>query len=235
MNNFVSFEIIVDNGLIDPTLDLTIDYAELALDEFINNSVIKEIPIVKTFVGLIKVGLNIKEIFFVKKMLTFLKEFHTGSIGEQNLMNFKNKFHIDRQYRSHVVEQITLMNERFISVEKSKIYANLFVAHVNELLDWNNFIVLSAILDNMNLNAIPALKVFGQRPDYSINLVAFDSLYFLQASGLVLRSNNGSYTLNSFGIYFYHYGILADYSKDSKYHKSQTPFYKDHPDIKDLT
>ncbi len=46
----------IELGLKEPTFDLAQDYSELGLDSFLDNEIIKEIPVVKTIVGVIKGG-----------------------------------------------------------------------------------------------------------------------------------------------------------------------------------
>lgn len=42
----------VSNELINTTLDLTVDYSEIALDSLLSNDLISEVPIVKSIVAL---------------------------------------------------------------------------------------------------------------------------------------------------------------------------------------
>ncbi|MDF2431294.1 MAG: hypothetical protein JWP44_925 [Mucilaginibacter sp.] len=102
--------------MIKSPFDLTIDYAELALDSFLDNEAIKQIPIVKTFVGLVKGGVKVHEIFFAKKLLTFLQEFHSGNIEPEKVEHFRNNL----KYRNEAVENLTIMIGRFVDVQKAK-------------------------------------------------------------------------------------------------------------------
>ena len=47
---------------------LTTDYAELGLDSILDNSIVKNIPILKTAVSLVKTGLNVRDRIYVKKI-----------------------------------------------------------------------------------------------------------------------------------------------------------------------
>lgn len=232
MNTDNSIERFITTELIEPTIDLTIDYSELAVDSFLENGTLKEIPFIKSLFLLYNSVIKIKEVFFIKKLLVFLQALHKGNISSEKIAVFKGKYTADVNYQKQVIEQILLMNERFISIEKSKIYANLFLAHINGLMNWNDLMILTAVLDSMNLFALPALKAFGKSKGYQMNIVSYDSVFFLLSSGLAIKESGT--LLNSYGVYFYHYGIMADFSHDSKYHKSNSPFYKDRVSNKDL-
>lgn len=227
-----SIEKFVNDELIKPTLDLSIDYAELILDDLLDNDILKSIPIIKTGALLYNSVLKIKEAFNIKKLLVFLQAFRKGQLSNDEINEFQNKFINEVSYKNKVIEQIILMNERFISIEKSKIYANLFLAHVKSLLEWNDLMTLTAVLDTMNLKALPALKAFGKTKEYGMNIVSYDSVFFLLASGLAIKESGT--LLNSYGVYFYHYGVMADFTHNSHFHKNNSPFYKGRTNMKDL-
>lgn len=86
----------------------------------------------------------------VKKILTFLEEFHSNKINSLKLDLFKSKFDQDKKYRNDVLETILLLNERFIDVKTSQILANLFIAHIEEKISWEKFLEMSFMLNNLN-------------------------------------------------------------------------------------
>lgn len=133
-------------SLIDPSLDLI----EIGIDHFIDNEVIKEIPFVNILVGISKAGISIRDKYNARKLLLFIKEFNSGSINEKKLQNFKTKFESNESFRTNVVEQIMVFNDRFISEEKSKISANLLKAWIEEKINWEEFINLNISLDALH-------------------------------------------------------------------------------------
>ncbi len=206
-----SIEKIVQEGLVSPTIDLTVDYAELALDSFLDNEVVKEIPIVKSVVGLVKGGLKVREIYFAKKLLAFLKEFHEGSLEPSKRIEFQSKFKEDKKYRDSVVEQIMILNERFLEIEKSKILANLFAAHINGKFDWENFCDLSVCLDNLHLRGVKLLHDLEKQeePFYEGHNSGSEEEALLSGAGIVLRWGT-HLRINGHGQYLYYYGIKGD-------------------------
>ena len=140
----------IEKEIFNTTSELTQDYAELALDTLTNESLLSEIPIVKSLVSFYKISSSIVDRHNVKKVLIFLEEFHSNSIGENKLKRFKEKFNENTKHRNHVLETILLLNEKFIDTEKSKILANLFSAHIEENLTWEEFFKLSFMLNILN-------------------------------------------------------------------------------------
>ena len=107
--------------LLSPSIDLSIDYSEIFLDDLLDNEVIKEIPIVKTVVGVIKTGIIVNQLWFAKKLLTFIREFNQGNIDSKKLAKFRSRFEKEDKYRKKVVENIMVFNDRFLEINKSKI------------------------------------------------------------------------------------------------------------------
>jgi len=201
----------LEEGLESSAIDLTIDYAEMALDSFIDNEIVREIPIVKTIVGLIKGGLKVREVFFAKKLLTFLKEFHSRKIEDSKLSEFQETFKTDQKYRESVIEQILVLNERFLEVEKSKILANLFLAHINEKFSWDSFKDLSVCLNNLHLRGVKLLEDLEKKPEpfYEPLDHGSEEEALLASAGIILRWGT-HLRINRHGQFLYIYGIKGD-------------------------
>lgn len=213
--NEKSIEKIIENGLESSSMDLTIDYAELALDSFLDNEIIKEIPIVKSIVGIIKGGIKIREIHFAKKLLTFLKEFHSAKLDDFIRTEFQQKFKSDTKYRNSVVEQIMILNERVLEIEKSKILANLFASHLNNKFDWNDFLSLSYCTERLNLIAIHYLDEISkeEKPFYKGYSQFDDNVAFLISAGIAQQWGT-HLQITAHGQYLYFYGIKGEVNYD---------------------
>jgi hypothetical protein len=152
----------VSDEIFNTTVDLGIEYSELGLDDFLADGMLKEIPIIKTIYSVGKLGLSIKERFFVKKLLVFLKEFHSKTIDEQKINDFKFQFDTDRNYRNEVTEHLIVFTDSFLNIEKSKVFANLFRAYIYGHFSWNHFIHLSTCLNSINPKAFSFLEKLSE-------------------------------------------------------------------------
>jgi len=148
----------ISEEIVKTSLDIGIDYAELAFDEILNDGVLNEIPLVKSLISIAKIGINIKEKFFIKKLLTFLREFHSQNINNEKLDTFKTKFAEDSKFRANITEQIMIFNDAFLNIEKSKILAKLFKSYIEGYFDWNYFNYLSVCLNNAHPKAFEFLE-----------------------------------------------------------------------------
>lgn len=139
--------------IIDPSIDLGIDYSEIYLDDLIENETLKEIPIVKSIVGVIKGGIAINQFFFAKKLLTFIKQFNDGTLDSQKKEKFKKRLQSDDKFRKKVSENVMVFLDRFIEVNKAKISANLFKAYVEEKITYDQFISINICLERLHPDA----------------------------------------------------------------------------------
>lgn len=202
----------IANSLVEKNFDNALDYAELGLDSSVSNEVLKEIPIVKTVVGVAKTGLKIKEIFFCKKILSFLKQFHSGMLPDDKMTEFRVKFEDDKKYQEQVLEQVMIYNDRFSRVEKSKIFANLFLAHLNGKFDWEALMSLTECLEKLNILGInDFLSEMESQPEpfHKGHQLATDEPGFLIAAGLGYQWGTHFY-VTGHGIYLHFYGLKGD-------------------------
>lgn len=203
-------------ALVSDNFDTALDYAEIGLDAFVSDDVLKEIPIVKTVVGVVKSGLKIKEIFFAKKILTFLKEFHSGKLPKDKFDKFQEEFTTDEKYRGKVMEQIMVFNDSFLQAEKSKVYGNLFAAHLNDAFGWNDFCNLSFCLNQLNMYGVSLfddMAEFG-RPFYGAIDHDTKGRYPLLSNSGTISIWGNHLDITPYGLYMYHYGIKGKVDED---------------------
>jgi hypothetical protein len=215
-NSETKFTNSISNEIINSTIDLGIEYAEINLDEIFSDGILKEIPIVKTLYSIGKIGLSIRERFFVKKLLVFLKEFHSQNISEENMETLKKRFNSDIKYRDKVTEHIIVFTETFLHIEKSKIHAKLFKSYIEGNFEWSHFIHLSTCLNSLNPKAFPFLI---QLSKYNFTIPEdisgedmqrdFENEPLLSASGIAYDAGvwSSGYYVTELGKDLFNYGI----------------------------
>jgi hypothetical protein len=219
----------IGNEILKPNLDLSIDYSELALDEFLGDGLLKEMPVIKTLVGVVKTGIAIKERFFIKKFLTFLREFHSGSISQDSLDKFKIKFESDQKYREDVTEQVLILVEALTSVKKVKILARLFVSYIDGNFDWDRFRELALILERLSESCYPWLdKIANDKSDdpkvatrflvrphiFNQDFATMIEIQGLLSSSGIAYSKGSAFIITKLGQDLYYFGIKKLTPKD---------------------
>lgn len=135
--------------MIEKSIDLSIDYAEIPIDILVSDDVIKEIPVVKTVFALAKTGVALQQMYFVKKLMTFLKEFHLETVSPAKIEEFRHKMTTDKTYSNRVTEQVVVMLDRIISERKASLIAKLLLAYIEGIYDWGTYTDLTTCIDSM--------------------------------------------------------------------------------------
>lgn len=195
----------VSQELIDPTLDVAQDYAELGLDAVLDSPLLEHVPVVKSVVALYKTGLAIRERHFTKKLLVFLNECHSGAKTEK-ANEFRQRLQNDEPFRDKVVEHLLVMIDRFVTVEKASILGHLFQAHVNGLFDWEAFVSTSIALDLLQPDGIKVLYALAPVKGVPVKQPAPDMEALLLGGGIASRYGT-SFTVSVTGFRLYQYGI----------------------------
>ncbi len=163
------------NELISPTIDLSVDYSELFIDDFIENEALKEIPIVKSVLGLIKGGIGINQFWFAKKLMTFIREFNKGQMEDSKVDAFSEKIKEEPKFGKKIAEKLMVIIDRNIDIIQTKVVSNLFSAYVNGLITYAQFNDIVITHDNLNPKAYDALFEL-EKINFEINSTNHDSI-----------------------------------------------------------
>lgn len=147
-NNGVSSQFL--NELKNPTIDLLTDYSNIYIDDFLQNEGLKEIPIIKTVIGVLNFGVAVNQIFMAKKLVTFIREFNDGSVSENNYNLFRHKLETDYNYSQRLAEKLMVIIDRQVEITQTKITANLLKAHVNNNLTYDELNNILLTLNNLH-------------------------------------------------------------------------------------
>jgi len=139
--------------LLNPSLDLSIDYSEIYIDDIIENETLKEIPIIKSVVGVIKGGISINNFWFAKKLLTFIRDFNNGTANLEKVELFKRKLSESPKFGKKIAERLMIFIDKNIEITQTKIITNLFTAFVNQDITYEEFNGILITLDKLNPKA----------------------------------------------------------------------------------
>lgn len=135
--------------------DISKDLVESSIDSFLTDGVLKEIPVVKSIIGVIKVSSNISEYLFLKKIVSFLNGIK--DINPQKRKKVIDKIDTSKKYRIRVGEKLLYILDRSDDYEKAEYIATLFVALLEEQITYDDFIRGSNAINTLS---IPDFKLF---------------------------------------------------------------------------
>ena len=123
--------------------------AEVGLDVIIDDGILKDVPILSTAVAVYKIGSSIKERNNIKKLIVFLNEINNGIVDERKRTEYQQKFKSNEKFRNQELEYILVLIDRYIGYEKPQMLACLYLAYLDNTIDWNGFAEYSEILDRL--------------------------------------------------------------------------------------
>ena len=84
-----------EKSLFNDSKDIIEDYLEIGIDSIIDNGILKEIPIVKTLVGVLKVGKTVHDRNLLKQTLVFINEFNRNETRQDKIEEYKKRIEND--------------------------------------------------------------------------------------------------------------------------------------------
>lgn len=163
--------------------DLTEELAEIPIDLFLKNEIIKEIPIIKDIHAIIKTGIGIRDYLFLKKLLKFLSSFN--SLSEEERHKLVEKLERDESYGRKVGEHLIEVLDRIEGDRKPEILGKIFLAYAKELIDVMMLKRLVLAIERLPIHEIESVrKYFALSPEERLE---FDkiSLQIFSNAGLV--------------------------------------------------
>ena len=138
--------------------DVISDYLELGVDSFISDGILKEIPIVKSIVSVLKIGKNIHDRNLLKQTLTFINEFNNSNISIEKLNRYREDIENNDKKCEEELGRVLLLLNSYIDKEKSIMLAKLFKAYINIEINWNKFCEYSEIINRLFIQDFDLLR-----------------------------------------------------------------------------
>ena len=148
-----------EKSLFNSSKDVISDYLEIGIDSLMNEGILKEIPIVNTIVGVLKIGKNVHDRNLLKQTLTFINEFNKNKISRDKLDQYKITIENNPKRCEEELGRILLLLNNFIDKEKSIMLAKIFKAYIEKIINWNEFCEYSEIINRLFMQDINLLNM----------------------------------------------------------------------------
>lgn len=207
MDNFI---VQLGKDIFEQNGDLCQDYLQLGLDEVLDSKILENIPVVKTFVSLIKTVNTVQERFFAQKLLIFATSIHRGTVSEGELTKRRDAIKNNNSEIKKEVEQIIIFLDKFDFAYKAEILAKLYIAFINGVISSDKYLNMLPIIDKWHqgdkqllkilydLDNQKALNLYDSDRDgiYLIDLASQQRLKALGVLGLTYEVEDISYMLD---------------------------------------
>lgn len=139
MNSIIKLPETLKETLVESDLSsIVIDGAEITIDQFLSNGIIKEIPIINTLVSIVKGTQSVGNYLFLKKMVSFLNEVKDIPIEKRRCVI--QKIEESKKYRIKVGEQLLFILDHCEDNIKAENIAYWFKAFINQQINYSEFL-----------------------------------------------------------------------------------------------
>ena len=121
---------------------LTAEYAELGLDALLDDGIAKDIPIIGTIVKVAKLGLNVRDRIYAKKIVGFLVQVAETTQEQRDEFVAKNCEDVNR-----FEEAVHLILEQADRFEKTQLIGKIFKACILGEIEYQDALTLSSIVN----------------------------------------------------------------------------------------
>lgn len=166
-------------------VNLSTDLGKMTIEALAgDDSLLAKIPFISTTMAVYKMGKSVSEMHHLRQLNSFVLSLHEETASdetrEEYLRNFLKK---DEKERSKELEYIILITSKYLSEEKPKYLARLYICYVEGKIKWEQFVTFSEMLDRFLPGDIYELA-WGEKTKVADNYVS-DSLLRLVALGLM--------------------------------------------------
>ncbi len=159
MDESLSFAL--SDSISEETQSVAAELMEAGLDSVMDDGLLKEVPILSVAVSLYKIGHSVKERHYIRKLATFVDTINKGIADDERRNYYKNKVKDNPKQRDKELEYILILIDRYIHYDKSEKLAKLYLAYLDQTINWTRFTEYAEILDRFLPADIVALKQFG--------------------------------------------------------------------------
>ena len=217
-----SLSIAFSDSLKEDSVACVSELVEVGLDAILDDGILKDIPIVSTAVALYKIGHSINERHNLKKLLIFLNEINNGIADKEKRKEYQQKFQSNEKFRNQEIEYLLVLIDRYISYDKPKFLAKLFLAYLDGSIIWEELTMYAEVIDRFLLLDFRTLVLCEGTTIVHRN-IGGESVWRLVALGLMaeitdsspfVQESNGGFSLAI-------EGLTRSVSKDKVYKRTE--------------
>ena len=127
--------------------DIMIDLSDTTIDTLLKDELLKEIPVVKTLVAFAKLGANIHDRLFLKKIISFMNGLKDIPHTERSRMI--DKIDASKEQRVKVGEKLLYIIDSCNDYENSELVSRLFKAIIQEKISYDEFLRSSNAIERI--------------------------------------------------------------------------------------
>lgn len=157
--------------------ELMVNSGEKLIDSITDNQALREIPLIKTLIGITKAGIGISDYLFTKKVIKFIQG---SKFSDKAREKFLRRIKRDKKFEAKVGETLFLLLEKLDDMDKPELIGLFFSEFLEGKLSFVDFVRLSKAMERVFL---PDLAEFKKIAD--VNGVDYEEDHFFSTDAEV--------------------------------------------------
>ena len=145
-------------SLIVSTEDGIKDFLELGIDSFIEDGVLRDIPIVNSIVSGLKFAKNIYDRNLLRRTLEFINELNNGTLNKERLIAYSSTIVNNSKKCEEELGRVLIYLNSFVDKEKSIMLAKVYKAYITQKINWDEFCEFAEIISKIFIQDIQILR-----------------------------------------------------------------------------
>lgn len=180
-----------EDSLAEPVAGSIETYAEIGLDSIMDDGLLKEIPFISTAVAIYRIGSSIRERHHVLKLIAFLNEINNSTIDGEQREKYKKAFKENERFREKELEYILVIIDRYITLDKPRMLAKLYLAYLDEGIVWEELTMYAEVIDRFLL--LDSQMLVSEAEKFIVHRnIGDETILRLVALGLMTEITNSS-------------------------------------------
>lgn len=135
--------------------DVATEIAETVLDARLDQSLLREIPIISTISAGLRAAASIRDAIFIRKLALFLS--NLDRFTEEDRAAFASRLDRDQEERNRTGTQLLILLDSFSDEGKPALLATIFSAYVRGDIGREDYDLLAEAVASVNLNLLTSI------------------------------------------------------------------------------
>lgn len=136
----------------DELASLGLDFTEIAIDQFLNDGLLKDIPLVNSITAIFKTGASIRDALFIKKVLIFISTIQ--EIDLEKRKTFLLKLNEIKENKFRLFEKLIFTIDKIDESKKMKLLGKVFKHLIVGNIDLIQYFRICRVIEDMLLDEI---------------------------------------------------------------------------------
>ncbi|MEG3440170.1 hypothetical protein V0288_23775 [Pannus brasiliensis CCIBt3594] len=146
--------------------DAITELGDITIDLFLNDSFLRDLPVLGFLLKFIRSGRDIRDYFFTRKIFKFCQ---STKLTEKERSKFSEKLAEDPRFARDTGEKLMIIIDQLDEIDKIPMLAKLFKAYIDDRIDRALFRRLASAIDKAfidDLNSLLKLEDLYERPPF---------------------------------------------------------------------